>query len=60
MGVPVIPVGKNISVIITDNSQVNLGLLSCMNDVELLTLVNLDKQIQDYCNNNKSSSYSPQ
>lgn len=59
MGVPVIPLGKNITVVITDNSQVSLGLVSAMNEVELPTLEDLDKKVQDYCNANKSEGYSP-
>lgn len=59
MEVPVIPLGRDITVVITDNSQIGLGILSAMNEVELLTLEKLDKQVQDYCNSNESTGYSP-
>lgn len=59
MGKPVIPVGRNITVVITDNSQIGTGMVAAMNEVELFTLEKLDKQVQDYCNNNESNGYSP-
>lgn len=59
MVVPVIPLGKNITVFITDNSQISAGLISAMNEVEIPALQDLDKRVQDYCNANKSEGYSP-